>query len=298
MAVTEEIAWGDGSGDKIYLTANALEGNQTILVSSDANAGVARTKTVTFSAMGITPVTLTVIQAGGIQPVFYDYLLFDGTAYIDTDIIPDENSSLSCAIGVESLLEAQIVFGFSGSGGTKFGIFLGSDTTSTNRSIVAYYGSSSSLGANTLSFGTLGYNLLMTPKLYGWGDATYTYTKGSGAPSSVITLGLDDEHNGQAYSGVMGMFRIFGSDAQNATGYSDLATYTPTHTLRPCKCGANDGFWNVEEGKFYGNSASAGTLIAANRFSFNPSSYDSSNYSYYSTSNISNGYAACTSTSY
>ena len=64
MAVTEEIAWGDGSGDKIYLTANALEGNQTVSVSSDANAGYTdRTKVVTFSASGVSPVSLTVTQS-------------------------------------------------------------------------------------------------------------------------------------------------------------------------------------------------------------------------------------------
>lgn len=65
MAVTEEIAWGDGTSDKIYLTADALEGNQTVSVSSDANTGAARSKTVTFSATGVTPVTLTVNQEAG-----------------------------------------------------------------------------------------------------------------------------------------------------------------------------------------------------------------------------------------
>lgn len=65
MAVTEEIAWGDGTSDKIYLTADALEGNQTVSVSSDANTGAARSKVVTFSATGVTPVTLTVNQEAG-----------------------------------------------------------------------------------------------------------------------------------------------------------------------------------------------------------------------------------------
>ena len=64
MAVTEEISWGDGTNDKIYLTADAFEGDQTVLVSSDANTGATRTKTITFSATGVTPVTLTVSQTG------------------------------------------------------------------------------------------------------------------------------------------------------------------------------------------------------------------------------------------
>lgn len=69
MAVTTEIAWGDGTSDKIYLTRNASEGNQQVLVSSDANTGAARSKVVTFSASGASPVTLTVSQeAGSVSP--------------------------------------------------------------------------------------------------------------------------------------------------------------------------------------------------------------------------------------
>ena len=69
MAVTTEIPWGDGTSDKIYLTRNASEGNQTVSVSSDANTGAARSKVVTFSASGASPVTLTVSQeAGTISP--------------------------------------------------------------------------------------------------------------------------------------------------------------------------------------------------------------------------------------
>lgn len=84
---TTEIAWGDGSGDKIYVTANALEGDQTILVSSDANTGAARSKVVTFSASGVTSVTLTVSQeAGGLPYTPITYLQTDGTAYINTGV--------------------------------------------------------------------------------------------------------------------------------------------------------------------------------------------------------------------
>lgn len=46
-----EIPWGDGSGDKIYLSLNASEGDQVVLVTSDANGGnVSRSKNITFSA--------------------------------------------------------------------------------------------------------------------------------------------------------------------------------------------------------------------------------------------------------
>lgn len=66
--MTTQVEWGDGSGDKIYLTYSASEGNQTVQVSSDAHTGyVERTKDITFTAIaGQTTITrtLTVIQAG------------------------------------------------------------------------------------------------------------------------------------------------------------------------------------------------------------------------------------------
>ena len=65
MAVTE-IPWGDGSGDKIYLSRNASEGDQVVQVSSDANSGAARTKVVTFtSGVGNIQRQLTINQAAG-----------------------------------------------------------------------------------------------------------------------------------------------------------------------------------------------------------------------------------------
>jgi len=62
---TTEIGWGDGSGEKFYLTYSSASGNQTVVVTSDANTGDARSKVVTFSASGAAPVMLTVSQAAG-----------------------------------------------------------------------------------------------------------------------------------------------------------------------------------------------------------------------------------------
>ena len=63
---TTTIPWGDGSGDKIYLTYSASEGNQTVTVTSDAYTGYEdRTKSITFTAVaGGTTITrtLTVVQ--------------------------------------------------------------------------------------------------------------------------------------------------------------------------------------------------------------------------------------------
>ena len=47
---TTTIPWNDGSGDNITLTYPAASGNQTVLVSSDANTtGVERTKNIVFT---------------------------------------------------------------------------------------------------------------------------------------------------------------------------------------------------------------------------------------------------------
>lgn len=92
MAVTE-IPWGDGSGDKIYLTYSASTGDQTILVSSDANAGSsARTKDITFlTTVGNISRTLTVSQESSIKYVTDGLVLRldgidkgpDSTAWVD-----------------------------------------------------------------------------------------------------------------------------------------------------------------------------------------------------------------------
>ena len=66
--MTQQISWGDGSNDKIYLSYTASEGNQTVSVSSDVHTGYEdRTKDITFtvSAGGTTITrTLTVVQSG------------------------------------------------------------------------------------------------------------------------------------------------------------------------------------------------------------------------------------------
>lgn len=63
-----EVSWNDGSGDKIYLTYSASEGNQTVTITSDAHTGyVTRTKNINFTvSAGSTTITrtLTVNQTG------------------------------------------------------------------------------------------------------------------------------------------------------------------------------------------------------------------------------------------
>lgn len=63
-----EVPWNDGTGEKIYLTYGASEGNQTVTITSDAHTGyVTRTKDITFTvSAGSTTITrtLTVNQIG------------------------------------------------------------------------------------------------------------------------------------------------------------------------------------------------------------------------------------------
>lgn len=63
-----QVDWGDGSGEKIYLTYGSSEGTQTVAVSSDPHTGyVSRSKDITFSVTaGGTTISrvLTVVQSG------------------------------------------------------------------------------------------------------------------------------------------------------------------------------------------------------------------------------------------
>ena len=61
---TQQIEWADGSGDKIYISANEFSGNQQVAVSSDPNTGAARSKVVTFTAGNVSQ-TLTIQQDAG-----------------------------------------------------------------------------------------------------------------------------------------------------------------------------------------------------------------------------------------
>lgn len=66
--MTTQIGWNDGTGEKIYLSYSASEGNQTVTITSDAHTGyVERSKDITFSATaGGTTISrvLTVVQQG------------------------------------------------------------------------------------------------------------------------------------------------------------------------------------------------------------------------------------------
>ena len=260
MAITT-IPWGDGSGDNIYLSAPSQTGDQTVSVTSDANTGAARSKVVTFTATGVSPVTLTVNQAAGaVTPVFYNYLKFDGTAYIETTYVLPSGCSVRCSLGNETLKATQATFSATGGGGT-IQLFYGGSTNSTRRQMLPYYDSSSYLASNRyLNFSYASYNYFMTSKRQGWGSTSYTFTKGSTHPTGGLRFG----YGGTPYTGTMMTFYVYGSDTQNLTSYDAFDNYTPVATFRPCTYNGVAGMWYVEGNTFFGNTAGSGTLTATN----------------------------------
>ena len=194
------------------------------------------------------------------KPIFYDRLVFDGTAYIDTDIIPPADCSFRTLIGNETLKAAQRIFRADG----KFGVIMNASTNSTRRSFVVYYGQTGAFGDYQVNSWDETF-IFLTPYMFGLNDSLkWTFTKGTDNPAGPLTIGHREDHSGQAYTGSLGSFRIYGSDAKNATNPSELATYTPVYYLRPCTYNGEAGLWCVENNTFYGNTAGAGTLSVRN----------------------------------
>ena len=195
---------------------------------------------------------------------FYSYLYFDGTAYIDTDIVPPTDFSVRVNMGKETLKSAQRIFLCSATT-NSIGVIMGAATSSTTRSFGVYYGSSSAAATMTIDFSAETYTMFLTPYKFGAGNVFGAITKGAGTPNGPMIIGYNVNKSGQPYTGRMSYFRIYDADAKDATSAADLLNnYTPLYTLKPCKYNGVDGLWCEELSKFYGNSASGGTLTASN----------------------------------
>lgn len=71
------------------------------------------------------------------------------------------------------------------------------------------------------------------------------------------------------YTGTMDTFYVI-TDITGTTGansYTQVVSHTPVATFKPCMYQGEAGLWLVEEKKFYGNSAGAGTLSVTNTIS-------------------------------
>lgn len=199
-------------------------------------------------------------------PVFYEKIIFDGTAYIDTDILFPTDGSIRMMLGNESLKAAQRLFSLPTTNSGYIALSYGNNTDSTKRSLTVYYGGSTAAYTNyNINFTNTTFAFFLTPKRFGWVSNTQTITKGSGVPSGPLTLGYSASHTGQPYTGIMQVVKIYGSDAQDATSSGDLwNNYTPVYTLRPCTYRGEAGLWCEETKKFYGNSAGSGSLTVSN----------------------------------
>lgn len=193
-------------------------------------------------------------------PVFHTRLFFDGTAYIDTDVVIPEDGTIRIPVGYETEKKAQVIV----NAGGKIFLNLGGSTNTTNRAFLAAYDTSSpqvSGTTRTLAWTYNAYSMFLTPKRFGIGSTTTNITKGTSHPTTGIVFGQNAAHTNTPFTGAInGFVRIYGSDAQNATSYSDLDNYTPVATFRPCTYNGEAGLWCVQTSTFYGNTAGAGTL--------------------------------------
>ena len=190
---------------------------------------------------------------------FYDELVFDGTAYIDTDYVFPTNCSIVAAFGNETLKAAQRVFmAYDGNG--YIGLLLGGATNTTRRQILPYYDNSTYIVSNRyLNFTYTEYTFFLTPYRYGWGNNSYTFTKGSKHPTTPVSFG-HYSISGQPYTGTMTTFSVH-SGATSSTNTADKVAALPTvATFRPCTYNGEAGLWHVETNTFYGNTAGSGTL--------------------------------------
>lgn len=199
-------------------------------------------------------------------PEFHDYLVFDGTAFIDTDITVPENCSFVMNMGDEASRRQMRVIRVN-PGGADGAIYSHISSFRTDvRSMSYAYDSSSSLKTHNTPTGSR-IAWFMTPKRGGYGSQSLTYTKGDAHPLGGISLGGytgDTSTSYYPYNGTIKYLRVYGSDAQNETSASAISNnHTPIITLIPCLYGSRAGLWHVEGGKFYGNTAGAGTLSVA-----------------------------------
>ena len=198
-----------------------------------------------------------------IEPVFYDFLVFDGTAYILTNYVLPSDSSIKLLVGWETTKARQgIIQAYGESNGGSILAMLGNNTSSSRRQMVCYYDSTSYLLASKyLNFTTTSYELFLTPNKFGWDNTSYSISKGSVHPTDGLRIGQDGT---QCFTGKMGTIYIYDSSAQNCSTASGFNSFTPVATFRPCTYNGAAGMWYVEGSTFFGNSAGSGTLSTEN----------------------------------
>lgn len=262
---TSEIAWGDGTGDKIYLTYTASAGDQTVSVSSDANTGAARSKTVTFSASGVTPVILTVSQEAGVTPSYplpagaipCELIYTTGyTSFIDTSLVPSSfnisvetdicwsvaNNTFAPALGYYRSNPVERFNPVARGSGGGWNVGLGSVDISSSTyptSVDRVLRCKMKVAANSSGATIETYNLNDTLI----NTQTFSYTNTISSPNgwSIGLLGRKNSSTGIAtgtFRGGMGRTKIYGDDHFGTL----LADF------EPCFYQGNFGFWDHTKG--------------------------------------------------
>jgi len=194
-------------------------------------------------------------------PEFHSRLRFDGTAYIQTDIVLPENGSVRFgSSGSETRKGNQGIINASNENGIRFCIFLTTATTNAKRVYAIRYDSGTTDSSRKeLENYTDRPGIFIMPSKWGFATSVTNFTKGSDRPTLGIQFGALSQ--GYRYTGSLGYFYIYDSSAQNATDGLDLRdNYTPVYTLRPCIYNGEAGYWCVQTQTFYGNSAGEGQL--------------------------------------
>ena len=195
------------------------------------------------------------------SPVFHDRVRFDGTAYIQTDIVPPSNGSIRMSTGGETRKGNQGIFNArNANNNVVFAVWMNNNTGANKRSFSHRYDNTSTgTGNPEVNNWTNRAGIFLNPSKWGTSTTTLNTVKGSSPATQGIQLGA--ESSSYRYTGALGWVYIYDSTAQNATTYADLRdNYTPIYTLRPCEYNGEVGFWCVETSTFYGNSAGSGTL--------------------------------------
>ena len=201
----------------------------------------------------------------GPTPEYHSYLVFDGIASIQTDIVLPTNGSLMTSIGGETVKGAQGIINAKNiaTGDVTFAFWMNNSSTTSKRVFSCRYNSASTDSHHPeYTNWTNRLGIFITPTKFGHSSAANSHAQGNVIADGGLLISYDAY--GVYYTGKLGQIRIYDSSAQNATSYTDLRdNYTALITLKPCILNGECGFYDETAGKFYGNTAGAGTLSVA-----------------------------------
>lgn len=195
-------------------------------------------------------------------PQYHKYLVFDGLAYVTTDIMLSADCSFALSMGHETQKKPQGVLYVpcENNGSTGFGI---NSSNTTYRYFTVYYQKAAAVISGTtkrLAWSFNAYSLAFTHNKFGQSNVLTSFTKGNEQPNGALTIGLCPPLTSNAFTGQTQFIRIYNYNVGTISSFSDLSSFTPSYILYPCIYRGEAGLWCLETNRFYGNSAGAGTL--------------------------------------